>query len=157
LLAGAAAGLYVAREAGAPAAQASGAIELRGLKAFDPPPGDGAEHDDRAAAATDGDAGTAWTTETYRSFGKPGVGLVLDAGRPVAASRLTLTTDTPGFTAEIRAGASPDGPFAAVSTARSVGAATTFELSVRPVRYYLVWITNPGPARRAHLNEVKAS
>ena len=48
-----------------------------------PAPGDGHEHPGRSPACTDGDAGTAWTTEGYnqRNFGtKPGVGVMLELG-----------------------------------------------------------------------------
>src|SRR4051794_14274929 len=53
------------------------AIALQGIRAYDPPPGDGTEHDDQAPNATDGDGATFWKTETYNTFFKPGVGLVL--------------------------------------------------------------------------------
>ena len=83
------------------------AVQLHGLSGYDPQ-GDGGEHDELAGDATDGSTSTAWTTETYHSpdFGglKTGVGLVLDAGGPVKLAQLTVTTPTPGFTAEIQAG-----------------------------------------------------
>ena len=86
----------------------------------------------RRRTATDGDQTTYWPTENYKnppSFGKPGVGLVLDAGATGAASTSsTVTSDTPGFTARIQAGDSADGPFHDVSGAQTVGASTTFEL-----------------------------
>ena len=50
--------------------------------------GDGEEHDERVADATDGDPATYWTTETYQAFTKPGVGLVLDAGERASSSQL---------------------------------------------------------------------
>ena len=54
---------------------------------------------------------TAWKTEHYRStFGKSGVGLVLDAGRPVKASRVVVTTETPGYAAQVQVGNSADRP-----------------------------------------------
>ena len=66
--------------------------------------------------ATDGNAKTAWKTEHYRStFGKSGVGLVLDAGRPVKASRVVVTTETPGYAAQVQVGNSATGPFSPVS------------------------------------------
>ena len=63
-----------------------GAVRLQAVASFDPPPGDGEEHDERVADATDGDPATYWTTETYEAFTKPGVGLVLDAGATHARS-----------------------------------------------------------------------
>jgi serine/threonine protein kinase len=132
-------------------------IRLSGLGAFDPPPGDGAEHDDEAPNATDGDPGTYWTTETYNDFSnsKPGVGLVLDAGKEVEPKSITVTTDTPGFTAQIRDGSSPQGPFQPVSGSQTVEGETTFNLEDAKARYFVVWITDLDT--RAHVNEVKAA
>jgi predicted Ser/Thr protein kinase len=101
------------------------------------------------------DRATHWTTERYNTFAKPGVGLVLDAGEAVAISRLTVVTDTPGFTALIRSGDSPESA-RAVSRPRAVAGTTTFEVSSEPARYYVVWITNLGPNASVHVNDVRA-
>jgi eukaryotic-like serine/threonine-protein kinase len=135
-------------------------IELAGIRAFDPPEtgGDGREHDDRAPGATDGDASTYWTTETYQDFAatKEGVGLVLDAGAPVRLERLVVVSETPGFTAEIRAGGSAEGPFpAVVSPSRTVGERTAFPVEGEPARFYLVWIT--ALDGRARINGITAT
>ena len=88
-------------------------VQLHGLAGYDPPPGDGVEGNAVAGDATDGSKLTSWSTETYRGADfaglKTGVGLVLAAGRPVKLAHLTLTTPTPGFTAEIQSGDSPSG------------------------------------------------
>jgi len=151
---------FVAREGDEPLPgsddEPAAAVKLSGAGAFDPPPGDGREHDDRADDASDGNPATYWTTEEYRSFTKPGVGLVLEAESPAAVSRLTVTTDTPGFTAQIRSGDSPE-QARAVSPARSLAGTTTFTLSSGPARYYVIWITNLGPNRAVHVNEVRAA
>ena len=71
---------------------------------------------------------------------------------------LTVVSDTPGFTADVKAGASSNGPFDTVSGSQPVGTSTAFRLSV-PVarRYYLVWITRLAPGYpRAHISEVTA-
>ena len=89
------------------------------------------------------------------AFSKPGVGLVLkvEGGTP---QTLTLTTDTPGFNAEIRAGNSPDGPFDTVVAGDARTApTTTWELGDTDARYFVVWITDLDGV--AHVNEVKAS
>ena len=120
--------LLVTRDDETPTNAAGGApVTLQGIASYDPPPGDGEEHSERVGDATDGDPATYWTTESYRAFTKPGVGLVLEAdGTPAA---LTVTTDTPGFTAEIRAGNSPEGPFdTVVGAAKTTTATTTWEL-----------------------------
>ena len=85
-------------------------IVVTGVGAYDPE-GDKSENGGDARLATDGNAKTAWKTEHYRStFGKSGVGLVLDAGRPVKASRVVVTTETPGYAAQVQVGNSADGP-----------------------------------------------
>jgi eukaryotic-like serine/threonine-protein kinase len=136
------------------AASGGATIGLQGVASYDPPPGDNEEHSERVADATDGDSATYWTTESYRAFSKPGVGLVLEADAAPAA--LTLTTDTPGFTAEIRAGNSPDGPFdTVVGEAKTTSSTTAWELDETDDRYVAIWITELD--RVAHVNEVKAS
>jgi serine/threonine-protein kinase len=133
-----------ANEATPPAPPA--AVHLRAVSAFDPRPGDGTERDDLVADATDGSTSTHWQTERYTTaqFGnlKQGVGLVLDAGKPVRLGSLTVTSGTTGFVALIKAGSSPQGPFKAVSSEQTAGAKTTFTLHVPgKERYYVVWIT----------------
>jgi serine/threonine-protein kinase len=144
-----------------PAAPAAGTVALHGVTAYDPPPGDGHEHDAQAHLATDGNQATFWATETYDtpSFGglKKGVGLVLDAGGPIALHSLTVSTDTPGYTAVVRAGDSPGGPFAGDSPSQTVAARTTFRLDGRTARYYVLWITSLGTDDTVHVNEVTSS
>jgi len=86
---------------------------------------------------------------------KDGVGLVVDAGRSVALKRLTITTDTPGYVAQIQSGSSPTGPFVPDSSSKTVGAQTTFALEGKAAQYYVVWITELSPGDVAHVNEVK--
>jgi serine/threonine-protein kinase len=147
---------------GSPPAGGGGApIALSGVGAYDPPPGNGQEHDSAAPNATDGNPSTYWETEHYRSslasLGKRGVGLVLDAGSTQTVQHLTVTSDTPGFTAEIQVGDSRDGPFRTVSASKVVSAQTTFDLSDAHGRYFVVWITDLGSLSSAHVNEVTAS
>jgi eukaryotic-like serine/threonine-protein kinase len=129
-------------------------VALRAVSDFDPD-GDDTEHPEDVPAATDGDAATYWTTETYQSFSKPGVGIVLAAEGAVSLTRLVLTTDTPGFTAEIRAGERRQGPFEPVSDGQEVGRRASFDIETAgEPRFYLVWITDPNTT--AHVNEVRA-
>jgi putative peptidoglycan lipid II flippase len=148
--------LLVSRDDGNPGKAASGgAVTLQGVASFDPQ-GDGEEHTERVGDATDGNAATYWTTERYNSFSKPGVGLVLDAGAARELSQIAVTTDTPGFTAEIRAGDSPEGPFdTVVGSSRTVNDSTTWDLEGAKSRYYVVWITQLD--RVAHINEAEAN
>ncbi len=161
-LIGGALGLYLAvrdDSGGGGGAGPSGPVQLVASNAYDPE-GDGQENDGLVANATDGNASTDWHTEHYRSaeFGnlKSGVGLVLDAGTTVSPDSITIESSTPGYTADIKAGASSNGPFDTVSNPMEVGLRTTFQLSVDPARrYYLIWITKlPGDTLRAAVNEV---
>jgi eukaryotic-like serine/threonine-protein kinase len=145
---------------GEPAAATNTEIQLAGVGAYDPQGGDG-EHDDEAPEATDGNESTSWRSSNYRSnlsgF-KEGVGLVLDAAREVEPESITLTSAAPGFTAEIRTGASPTGPFeTVVSKSQVVSERTTFELSDAKARYFLVWITEILAGTHAEINEVVAA
>ena len=157
LLAVAAGGIYLATRADEPGAGAASgdAVTLSGVGAYDPDGGDG-EHDDLAGLATDGNPATFWRTSTYRSqlsAFKSGVGLVVEAsGTP---KQIAVTTDTPGFTAEIRAGDSPQGPFETVAGGKVVEATTTWDLDSGDAKYYVIWITQL--VGSAHVNEVKAT
>ena len=141
---------------GSPSAAQNAAINVQGIGAYDPEGGDG-EHDDEAPLATDRDSSTYWTTETYQDFSnsKEGVGLVLDARREVEPRTVTLTSETPGFQAEIREGNSAEGPFEPVSDSQTVEGETTFDLSDARARYFVVWITDL--EGRARVNEVRFS
>jgi hypothetical protein len=161
-LIGGALGLYLAvrtDDSGGGGGGTSGPVQLVASNAYDPE-GDGQENDGLVANATDGNVSTDWHTEHYRTaeFGnlKSGVGLVLDAGSPVRPSSVTIESSMPGYTADIKAGESSDGPFDTVSSPMEVGSRTTFQLSIEPARrYYLIWITKlPGDRRRAAVNEV---
>jgi len=137
-------------------------VSLAGVGAYDPY-GDGTEHDADAPKATDGNALTYWTTEEYTSglegVKKAGVGLVLDATGVVQLSRITVVTDTPGFTAEIHATNIEGTPGQKISDSQVVGRTTRFAIhQPAPKRFYIVWITKlaPGGGHFAHVNEVRA-
>jgi serine/threonine-protein kinase len=140
-------------------------VRLEAVSAYDPPPGDGVEDDGALRLATDGNAGTAWSTEGYATaaFGnlKHGVGIVFDAGRAVSLASLVVRTDTPGFRAEVETGASPTGPFRPASRPRTISRRSAIPL--RPgahARYLLLWITAlppaSGPRFHVDVNEVTA-
>jgi tRNA A-37 threonylcarbamoyl transferase component Bud32 len=136
-------------------------ITIAGAGAYDPY-GDGTEHDADAPKATDRDVLTYWTTEDYNSglegVKKAGVGLVLDATSVVELSRITVVTDTPGFTAEIRATNIEGTPGQKVSDSYVVGRTTKFDIKEpTPKRFYVVWITKLAPdGHFAHVSEVRA-
>jgi len=132
-------------------------VHLRAIATYDPPPGDGQEHDESRARATDENPDTFWTTEHYdNGLQKPGVGLLLDAGGTRALRTVTVTSDTPGFTAMIKAGSSSSPPFTPVTGERAVDGTTTFRIHGKPARFYVIWITDLGSLSVAHVNEVRA-
>jgi hypothetical protein len=142
-----------------PDSASSAPVRLQGLDAFDPPPGDGSEHDADARLATDRDDGTAWDTEQYTNFTKNGVGLVLQAPQPVALSKLTVESRGSEFEAQIKAGNSPTGNFADVSGEfQPVGSSKTFSVDTngRKYTYYVVWLRLPFEGGQAEISEVTA-
>ncbi len=117
---------------------------------YDPAPGDGQENRTELPLALDGDRSTAWQTERYDSpeLGniKDGVGLYLDAGRPVVARAVRIVTSFEGWDVELYvANQVPD----TVARWTKVGGGTmdaktkTFNLDTggQRFRYYLAWIT----------------
>ncbi|HEY8030309.1 MAG TPA: protein kinase [Gaiellaceae bacterium] len=130
---------------------------LRAVGNYDPQ-GNPDSHASTASAATDGNPTTDWYTQHYFSpaFGglKSGLGLVVDAGRTVKLKTLTVHTPTPGFTAQVKAGASQQGPFADDSSSQTVGATTTFRLNGATARYYVVWITRLPSGGKAEISEI---
>jgi serine/threonine-protein kinase len=134
-------------------------VSLVGVTSYDPQ-GNGDEHSSTAPAATDGNPSTSWYTETYNTpnFGglKDGVGLVLDAGSPVAVKSLTVTTPTPGFQASVMTGDAQGGPFTSDSATQTVDGTTTFDLSGSSARFYVLWITQLPPGGKAEVSEITA-
>ncbi len=133
------------------------AVALSGVGAYDPFGNNKSEHNSEAPNATDGKASTYWKTEHYNSgLRKPGVGVVLSTGRGVALKQMSVTTDTPGFTAQIRVGSSPAGPFSPDSRSETVDGTAVYTLNGATGQYYEVWITKLGPNGSVHVNEVTA-
>jgi hypothetical protein len=138
-------------------AASAGPVQLNGVGAYDPY-GDRTEHDSAAGNATDGNPGTYWNTEHYDGgLNKAGVGLVLDAGATRQLTALTVQSGTPGFTALIKSGPSPGGPFTTASPSQTTGDSTTFTLkNGTSARYYVVWITDLGSNSSVEIDEVTA-
>jgi tRNA A-37 threonylcarbamoyl transferase component Bud32 len=133
-------------------------ISFSGVSSYDPFGSDQTEHSEEAGNVTDHNPATYWSTEHYRSFTKAGVGVVLDAHGAVGLSRITIATDTPGFTAEIQATNVLGGTPQPVSDQQVVGRSTAFDINAgAPKRFYIVWITKlPPGVSYAHVNEVRA-
>jgi hypothetical protein len=137
------------------------AVQLNGVGDAYSNAGHPDSHADTAGKATDGSPATSWGTQTYgdQAFGGllTGLGLVLDAGSAVKLAHLTVTTPTPGFTAEIQSGDSATGPFTTDSSSRTVNGTTTFTLNGDTAQYYVVWITQLPPQRYAQISDVTAT
>jgi eukaryotic-like serine/threonine-protein kinase len=135
-------------------------VQLTGVGDTYSAPGHPDSHATTAPLATDGSASTSWMTQTYgdQAFGGllTGLGLVLDAGSSVKLAHVTVKTPTPGFTAGIQVGDSPNGPFSTDSSSQTVSSSTTFGLQGKTGRYYVVWITELPPGNSAEISEVTA-
>jgi serine/threonine-protein kinase len=117
---------------------------------YDPPPGDGRERGTEALAL-DGDPTSAWETERYDSpdLGnlKKGVGLYLDAGRPIVARALRAVTPKEGWSFEVyvaRNGVPANlSGWTLVASGEMDGDRKTIPLDTagQASRYYLLWIT----------------
>jgi serine/threonine-protein kinase len=127
-------------------------VDIASAQTFDPSPGDGEEHDSEVDYAIDANPDTTWTTETYNTaviedaVGKPGVGLIVDAGRPVVGRSLTIRSDTGGWSLEVY-GAETGPPTSLEEWGTPIGEAPnmstdhTVELTATgPSQYYLLWI-----------------
>jgi eukaryotic-like serine/threonine-protein kinase len=130
------------------------------------------EHPDDVGLATDGSPTTYWPTEDYTSgpdlssYGKEGVGLILDTGEAVAASEMTIVTDTPGFEATIYGAAQgPPEDLAGwgepISDPVTVEEEQTIQLAATTERrFYLILITtlaDTDGGSGAHINDVELS
>jgi serine/threonine-protein kinase len=139
-------------------------VELASAETFDPPPGDGEEHDDELPNAIDDDPATRWSTENYTQGGglggKPGVGLYVTPREAVAATRMDLWTRSPGYDVEIYAANTPGETIEdwgrAVGSAKDVGSKEEIPLDTagRPFKHYLIWITKLPDSQRADVARV---
>ena len=117
------------------------------------PDGNQQENPSTVVNAYDQDPITAWTTSTYASaaFGglKPGVGLLVDFGQPVAVRQVGLGFTTPGANVELRAGdalGANEQSLPVLTGKASVATAETLTVPTAvPHRFWLVWITQLPP------------
>jgi eukaryotic-like serine/threonine-protein kinase len=148
-------------------------VTLASVNDFDPEPGgDGSESPESVANVNDNNPSTIWDTETYQceTYGcdfaasgspKPGVGLALDAGQPVAAQRLDLTVASEtGWNLEVYgSGSVPDsidGWGEPIGSVDGVGEEQAVQLDTggEEHRYYLVWITSLPDGGQAAIAEL---
>jgi len=134
-------------------------LELVAVGPYDPD-GDGTENDAEVKNAVDGNASTFWSTEHYtHGFFKPGVGIVVDAGKKRSITKVTVGTDASGSKAEIQLADRPTGPYRTVSPDRALQPGTTgFTLKRGSTgRYILVWLTAlPSATGEGRITEIRA-
>jgi hypothetical protein len=138
-------------------------IQLASDAAQDYDPEGDEESPEATRFAIDGNNTTAWDTETYRGgfegSNKSGVGLYVNAGKPVAARRLVLVSSTPGFEVEVYASNTVPGDvreWIRVGGRRRIEETTRIPLDTagRRFRYYLVWIVSLPPGNKAAIREL---
>ena len=135
-------------------------VTLQGARDYDPA-GDDREHPESTAQAVDDNRTTFWSTEGYSGdLGKPGVGLYVDAGRPVKARRLSVVSPEPGFEAVILGAEDVPrdiGGWTRLAGPIPVGETARIRINAggKAYRNYLIWITKlPPGARRAAISEI---
>ncbi|HEX8067309.1 MAG TPA: protein kinase [Thermoleophilaceae bacterium] len=133
-------------------------VRIAAVHDYDPYSDEKSEHPELVERVLDDDDTTGWTTERYNAgtLPKPGVGLYLDAGVPIAARRIDLRSPTPGFVVQVYG--SSLAPFAEPTpesfarwgkplATKTVDAKRSIALDTggRQLRYYLVWIAKLPP------------
>jgi hypothetical protein len=120
------------------------------VRDYDPFGRDGAEQSSTVPDAFDGDPTTAWMTDGYSTaaFGglKPGVGLLVDLGRPTAVASVQVGLVAPGASVQLRradsVGDNADA-FTTVATQQDAKQVTTLvPATAQPARYWLIWLTS---------------
>ncbi|MCJ7438310.1 MAG: protein kinase [Acidimicrobiia bacterium] len=171
LLAGAAGGYLIVRQLestagnGGGSGGATGSPQVTGAADFDPEGGDG-ENPGQADRATDGDASSAWSTESYRSpnfgGGKSGVGLRLELAGDADVSNVEVDTDLTGWSAQIYVAESPGDALAdwgqPVASAEDLGKTARFEIDpAARGNAVLVWLTRLPSTGRLAIAEVRVA
>jgi eukaryotic-like serine/threonine-protein kinase len=139
-------------------------VRLAGDAASDyDPEGDEKESPEAARNAIDGIRSTNWDTEQYQGgfegSHKSGVGLYVDAGKPIEARALALVTATPGFKAAVY-GSETVPPslkgWTLVSPSAKVKEDHTFRIQTRGRLYrnYLLWISELPEGGKAEVQEL---
>jgi hypothetical protein len=114
------------------------------------PLGDGTENPNEVTLAYNGDTTDAWHTTIYYNtptFGnlKPGVGLLVDFGKPTSFDRAVVAFAQPGESVELRAADAAGNDPAALPVVASASDVKV-PVTLRPrggttARYWLIWIT----------------
>jgi hypothetical protein len=124
----------------------AGPVTIAGVQSFDPE-GDGEEKESLSAKAIDGDPGTDWTSDAYKSASfsglKKGVGLRLDLGSATEVHEVKVTVPTSGTNLELRTmdGDSLDDTKVVATADDLDGTVTLTPSSPVKARYLLLWFT----------------
>jgi serine/threonine protein kinase len=139
-----------------PQTNAPATSPIRGVtgSAYDPLGKPQSEHDEEAPNAVDGNAGTVWQTDRYKSAAlgglKAGVGFVLSLDSPAEARQLSLTLTAAGADLTVYGTADEAIPdqfgegsgWTQVGKQDDASAKANVKLSGGPQRHYLVWFTD---------------
>src|SRR5581483_2674604 len=139
-------------------------VKVIAAHSFDPQ-GDKTENEADAPKAVDGNPATAWSTVRYNSrpFAnlKHGVGLVRSLDRPHKLNKMTVTSATRGWAAQIYVSDVTHPELAEwgkpVATKSSIDGNATFDLGGHEGGAVLVWITDTGVDRKAEVAEIVIS
>ena len=158
----------------APAAPVGVVQKITGATVYDPK-GDGVkDNTDQTPLVFDGNQQTFWSTFQYKqqfpSTVKPGVGLMLSFGSPISPTSVTVSSDTPDTTVEIRTATGPDATYEQTTAIGSGNIATgtnaapgtiTIKLTKAPKSLYLVvFVVHMAPDNdrfKSHINEISVS
>lgn len=121
-------------------------FQILNAAGYDPPPGDGSEHNSEVQRVYDGDPETAWTTEGYEApdFGgvKDGVGLTVDLGQQQEISSVTLQLPT-SADATVYVGDSPTNDGTEIGKTEGQDGEVTLEADEpEEAQYVTVWFTS---------------
>jgi serine/threonine protein kinase len=135
-------------------------LAITGARSFDPPPGDGDEHDETVDNLVDDRADTLWSTEQYQSstFGtKRGVGVVLTLASADDLGSIVVESPTSGWKASIYVADTAKASLAEWGeAAATLNGAGTASLGRRGAAV-LVWITDLGPERQVEIGRVRVN
>jgi serine/threonine-protein kinase len=130
-------------------------------RAFDPPPGDGGEHDADLPKLTDGNPATEWSTEHYPAGLnglKPGVGFILILNGAQRLGHLQIVSPTRGWSASVYVAPTPKAQLADWGqpvVSHVVNGTTSFDLRGRSGAAVLVWITDLGHNQSVAVGEAR--
>jgi len=136
------------------------AIAIRRVTAFDPPPGDGEEHNADVGNLIDGRPDTTWRTQTYFDAlqkVKKGVGLIIESGG--TPRRLVVSPANAGWSAQVyvadRPASTLDGWGAPVASRSAIHGDVSFDLGRRPGHAVLLWITDLGEGNVVAIRDLR--